>query len=178
MKSWRTSIRDDVASNMNDQSSVLPELAPEPSAPDELTLLQQIDAAERRKVADRAAFQAEFFEIMATVVEALPDALIIVNEAGEITLLNAQAELLFGYHRDQLIGKTIEILLPERFRSSHIEHRASCLAEPRVRSMGSLGEIVCRRRDGQEVRAHIMLSPVVTRAGIYTLSVVRRRRHD
>jgi PAS domain S-box-containing protein len=143
------------------------------SAPDELALLQEIDATERRRAAERAAF----FEIMGTVVEALPDALIITDEAGEIILANAQAELIFGYHRDQMIGQAVEMLLPERFQHSHAAYRAGYVAEPRVRSMGDLREISGRRRDGQEIWVEIMLSPVVTRSGIYTLAVVRRKRH-
>jgi PAS domain S-box-containing protein len=141
--------------------------------PDEIALLQQIDSRERLKAAERAAF----FEIMGTVVEALPDALIITDEAGEIILANAQAELIFGYHRDQMIGHPVEMLLPERFQQNHASLRAGYVAEPRLRSMGDLREIKGRRRDGREVAVEIMLSPVVTRAGIYTLAVVRRKRH-
>jgi PAS domain S-box-containing protein len=148
-------------------------MADKTSAPDELELLQQIDVAERHKAADRAAF----FEIMGTVVEALPDALIITNEAGEIILANAQAELIFGYHRDQLIGRPVEMLLPERFKHSHADHRSHYISEPRIRSMGDLREISGRRRDGQEVPVEIMLAPVVTRVGIHTLAVVRRKRN-
>jgi PAS domain S-box-containing protein len=143
------------------------------SAPDELALLQQIDATERRRAAERAAF----FEIMGTVVEALPDALVITDEAGEIILVNAQAELIFGYHRDQMIGQVVEMLMPERFQQSHAAHRAEYLLEPRLRAMPDRREIIGRRRDGQEMSLAIMLSPVVTRSGIYTLAVVRRKRN-
>src|ERR1700761_8464873 len=96
--------------------------------PDEIALLQQIDSRERLKAAERAAF----FEIMGTVVEALPDALIITDEAGEIILANAQAELIFGYHRDQMIGHPVEMLLPERFQQNHASLRAGYVAEPRL----------------------------------------------
>jgi PAS domain S-box-containing protein len=143
------------------------------SEQDEITILQRIDAEERRKYADRA----DFLEVMGAVVEALPDALIITDEKGEIILVNIQAELIFGYHRDQLIGQSVDMLVPPQFQHNHAGRRLGYVHEPRLRAMGQLREISGRRRDGDEVAIEIMLSPVVTRNGIFTLSVIRRKRH-
>jgi PAS domain S-box-containing protein len=114
---------------------------------------------------------------MGAVVEALPDALIISDESGEIVLANAAAKLLFGYHKDQLIGQPVEMLIPERCRQNHVRSRAEYLLEPRQRQMGALQEITCQRRDGKEVPVGIMLAPIVTRRGVFTIAVVRRKRH-
>jgi len=140
---------------------------------DEIAILEQMDTEERRVAAERAGF----LEIMGAVVEALPDALLIVNEDGLITLANAQAELIFNYHRDQMVGQTVEMLLPDRFRNGHLGHRVSYFFEPRVRAMGDFREIMGRRRDGKEVAVEIMLAPVITRSGTYALAVVRRKRN-
>src|SRR5687768_9182509 len=80
--------------------------------------------------------------------EAVPDALVIIDEAGRIVFVNAQAETLFGYQREELLGQAVEILVPERLRSQHVAHRTSYLARPRLRALNSGLEIVGRRKDG------------------------------
>ena len=73
----------------------------------------------------------------AALLEAAPDAMICVSQDGRIALVNAQAERLFGYTRDELIGPPVEILVPDSARAMHPAHRTSYLAEPRPRPMGA-----------------------------------------
>jgi PAS domain S-box-containing protein len=82
------------------------------------------------------------------LLEFVPDAIVIMNKLGRIVLVNAQTERLFGYARGELLGKTIEVLVPERFRQAHVGHRSGYFGDPRMRSMGAGLELYGRRRDG------------------------------
>jgi rsbT co-antagonist protein RsbR len=109
------------------------------------------------------------------VVEASPDAKIVINEKGEIVIFNAQAELLFGYDRTEVIGQEIEILLPESLKDTHREHRTHYFTEPKTREMGIGLELKGRHRSGQEFPVQIKLAPIIVpKAGVHTLAVVRR----
>ena len=99
-------------------------------------------------------------DLFRTLLEAAPDAMVIVDEGGKIILINAQTEEMFGYSRDELVGRSLEVLVPERFRGHHPEHRAEYVAHPRVRPMGAGLELAGRRRDGTEVEVDIRLSPI------------------
>ncbi len=94
------------------------------------------------------------------MVEASPDALVVVDDDGLITLVNSQTEILFGYDRRELLGKPVEMLLREGLRSAHIAHRSRFAASPEVRSMGSGLELSARRADGAEFPVEISLSPL------------------
>jgi len=116
------------------------------------------------------------------ILELAPDAILITDRLGRIVLVNAQTERMFGYRRDELLGQPVEIVVPEQSREGHVRHRASYLADPRVRNMGSRGDLHARRKDGSEFLAEIALSPVRTDEGTLVFSVVRdvteRRRME
>jgi PAS domain S-box-containing protein len=92
------------------------------------------------------------------IVDAAPDALVMVDGRGSILLVNRQAEELFGYRRDELLGCPVESLLPESVRAVHQAHRAGYGAAPRARPMGSGLQLLARRRDGSEFQVEISLS--------------------
>jgi PAS domain S-box-containing protein len=108
-----------------------------------------------------------------SILEAIPDALVAVNQQGVIIQVNSQTEALFAYTREELIGQKIEMLVPERQRAQHDQHRAEFHAKPKIRRMGSGLDLRGRRRDGSEFPVEISLSPVVTGDGVMVLSAIR-----
>jgi PAS domain S-box-containing protein len=123
---------------------------------------------------DRFTVQAQALDArFRGLLEAAPDAMVIANEEGRIALLNAQAERLFACHRDDLLGESVETLVPERFRAAHPRHRAAYAGEPRTRAMGEGLELWGRRLDGSEFPAEISLSPLRTDEGTFTIAAIR-----
>ncbi len=107
------------------------------------------------------------------LLDSAPDAMVIIDEQGKIAIVNAQAEKMFGYRRDEMLGRTVEMLLPDRLHMQHIQHRRSFQDDPRLRPMGAGSELLARRSDGSEFPVEISLSPVQSHAGRFVSSVIR-----
>jgi PAS domain S-box-containing protein len=111
-------------------------------------------------------------ELPRQVLEAAPNAMIMVDHDGRITLVNAAVETVFGYAREELIGSPLEILVPERTRPHHPQERKSYFADPRARMMGAGRELHGRRKDGSAVPVEIGLTPIQTPEGLFVLASV------
>jgi PAS domain S-box-containing protein len=106
------------------------------------------------------------------VVESAPNAIVMVNAAGHIVLVNSQVERIFGYPREELVGSAVEILVPERFRAKHPADRARFFAAPSARPMGAGRDLFGRRKTGSEFPVEIGLTPIQTTEGILVLSAI------
>jgi PAS domain S-box-containing protein len=129
-------------------------------------------------ITDRKRAEQTFSELL----EAAPDAMVMVDGAGQIVLANSQAERMFGWDRSELLGKTVEALVPERFQRAHEGHRRGYFSAPRVRAMGTGLDLFGLRSDGSEFPIEVSLSPVTTEYGVVSMAAIRdvteRKRAD
>jgi PAS domain S-box-containing protein len=128
------------------------------------------DITERKKTTEALQASEEKFK---GLLESAPDAIVIVDGEGQIRIVNSQTEKLFGYARDELLGKSIEMLMPDRFRGRHVAHRMDYFLTPQVRVMGAGLELYGLHKDQREFPVDISLSPLKTEDGILVSAAVR-----
>ncbi len=127
------------------------------------------DLAGETRLHQAQATEAKFRGLL----EAAPDAMVILRGDKTISLVNRQLERMFGYEREELLGEPIEVLVPERFRGAHVQHRDRYFGEPRTRPMGAGLELYGRRKNGGEFPVEISLSPMQTEQGTLVTAAIR-----
>lgn len=136
------------------------------------------DLTGRRRLEEALLRSRVLFE---QLFENAPDAVVVVDHHGKIRKVNQQAEALFGYLREEILGQRVELLMPERLRKGHLRQRRSYFKDPRLRTMGSGLELLGRSRDGREIPLDIMLTPMGSGEGAWAFAVIRditRQRVD
>ncbi len=126
-----------------------------------------------RDVTDRQEARHKSDRQFRDLLESAPDAMVIVNQDGAIVLVNSQTVQLFGHPREALLGQTVEMLVPQRFRGHHGAHRAGFFGQPKSRQMGLGLELYGLRQDGSEFPVEISLSPILTEEGLLIASAIR-----
>jgi PAS domain S-box-containing protein len=129
------------------------------------------------RVAERTSQLSRSETRFRALLEAAPDAMIIVNGAGQIVLVNQQTERLLGYGSSELIGRGIDMLVPEAARGMHASFRAEYAADPRPHSMGAGLDLFAVHKDGDEVAVEISLSPLATDQGMLVTAAIRDVTH-
>jgi PAS domain S-box-containing protein len=135
-----------------------------------------------RDMTDRNEVRRKAERQFRDLLESAPDAMVIVDASGQIVLVNSQAVNLFGWSREELLGRSVDTLVPERFRGAHGAHRGRFFAQPKVRRMGAGVDLQGLRKDSSEFPVEISLSPIQTEQGLLIVSAIRdateRRRSE
>jgi len=165
---------------MNDTPKTREQLLAEVTELRRLVATLEAAAIEQRRTEQRLMKEAQVSDAAlqkseATVqalLESASEGIVLIDASGRITLVNAAAKRMFGYERDELLGETLEILLPDRIRDVHHEHRARYFAGPRVRPMGTGLDLSGRRKDGTEFPVETSLSYVRTPEGMSAMALI------
>lgn len=112
-------------------------------------------------------------ELFKKLFDVAPDPILIINRGGSITLVNSETERQFGYSADELIGKPLEMLMPERYRSKHAGLRDQYCVSPQLRPMGSGRELFALKKNGDEMPVEISLSPMESPEGLLVIGIIR-----
>jgi PAS domain S-box-containing protein len=135
---------------------------------------EKIETAQQKDLAASLRSPRLSEQTLLSVLEAAPDAIVVIDVRGTIVLVNAQTEKMFGYRRSELLGEKVEILVPMRQRGRHVQQRHEYFQAPHIRAMGEAGTpLFGVRKDGHEFPVEISLSPVETDAGILVTSAIR-----
>ncbi|MFZ0911160.1 MAG: PAS domain S-box protein [Candidatus Acidiferrales bacterium] len=162
-----TANRPDTVTNRATKGSAVKPIAIEPPAPDitDPSAITPPRPRLRKSKSGNMQYRA--------LLEAAPDAMVIVNQAGEIVLLNLQAEKQFGYHRDELLGQKVKNIIPDGFAERLIADRSRSAADALAQRIGTGIELTGRRKDGSEFPIEIMLSPFENAEGILVTAAIR-----
>lgn len=128
-----------------------------------------LDVQESRPSSSAAGDDARFRALL----ESAPDAMVIVTRQGEMVLVNSQTERLFGYSREEMLGKPVELLIPERFRERHVGDRHGYFGEPHVRPMGASLDLYALHKKGHEFPVELSLSPFESEDGLLVSASIR-----
>lgn len=128
------------------------------------------DVSDHKKIEESGRRSVELFR---RLLESVPDGMVIVNDRGEIVMVNDHFQQMTGYLREELQGHTIELLVPEAFAREHVRWRSEYLKSPLARPMGERRDLFCRRKDGTSFPAEISLSPLMTAEGAMVIAAIR-----